>query len=89
MFRLPPEARVTAGGRITAPHYVIHTFDHRCRHCGWNGPGKDLATGEIHESSGIVDYDCPRCGEWIAFSYPDAVGHARFLAESERFLSQR
>lgn len=74
MFRLPPLARVTGAGRVTAPHYLIRKFGHRCRHCGWSGPGKDLSTGEVHESSGIVDYDCPHCHEWIAFSYPTDQG---------------
>jgi hypothetical protein len=70
MFRLPPEARVTGGGRVTAPHFIIRTFDHHCRTCGWHGPGSDLKTGEVHEASCIVDYNCPACSEWIAFSYP-------------------
>jgi hypothetical protein len=67
---LPIQARRTAGGRVTAPHFIIRTFDHRCRNCGWRGPGQDLRTSEVHEASGIVDYDCPGCGEWIAFGYP-------------------
>ena len=70
MFRYPPQARVTGEGRVSAPHEVILTLPHHCRHCGWEGPGQDLKTGEVHEGSGIVDYNCPRCQEWIAFSYP-------------------
>jgi hypothetical protein len=70
MFRLPPEARVTGAGRVTAPHFIIRTFEHRCQHCGWEGPGAHLSIGEVHECSCIVDYDCPKCGEWIAYSYP-------------------
>jgi predicted RNA-binding Zn-ribbon protein involved in translation (DUF1610 family) len=69
-FKLPPSARVTGEGRVSAPHYVIREFNHRCRHCGWEGPGTDLATGEVYEDSCIIDYNCPKCHEWIAFSYP-------------------
>ena len=69
MFRLPKEARVTAQGRITAPHDVIRTFSHHCRYCGWRGPGYELETPETHERSTIVDYHCPQCHEWIAFSW--------------------
>ena len=86
-FRLPPQARVTGEGRVTAPHYTIREFDHRCRHCGWEGPGKGLRTGEVHEASGIVDYDCPKCGEWIAFSYPTPETDARALKEYEAFFA--
>jgi predicted RNA-binding Zn-ribbon protein involved in translation (DUF1610 family) len=67
MFRLPNEARVT---RVTAPHDIIRTFDHRCRQCGWEGPGAELITSEVFEESGIVEYTCPRCHEDIAFSGP-------------------
>jgi hypothetical protein len=69
MFRLPKEARVTAQGRITAPHEVIRTFSHHCRHCGWHGPGAQLETATAHERSTILDYHCPNCHEWIAFSW--------------------
>ena len=69
---LPPEARVTYRGRLTAPHRLIRTFEHQCPDCGWQGPGTALATGQAHEASGIVDYHCPSCGEWIAFSWDDS-----------------
>jgi predicted RNA-binding Zn-ribbon protein involved in translation (DUF1610 family) len=85
-FRLPPGARVTGGGRVCAPHYVIREFDHRCRHCGWEGPGTELSTGEVHESSGIVDFDCPQCSAWIAFSFPTPESDARARKEYEAFL---
>jgi len=69
MFRLPKEARVTPQGRVTAPHEVIHTFLHHCRHCGWHGSGAQLETVAAHERSTVVDYNCPSCHEWIAFSW--------------------
>ena len=69
MFRLPKEARVTPQGRVTAPHEVIRTFSHYCRHCGWHGPGAHLETVAAHERSTVVDYNCPSCHEWIAFSW--------------------
>jgi hypothetical protein len=69
MFRLPKEARVTAQGRITAPHEVIGTFPHQCRRCGWQGAGEALEVAASHERSTIVDYNCPRCHEWLAFSW--------------------
>jgi hypothetical protein len=70
-----------------APHYVIREFDYRCRHCGWEGPGRELQTAEVHEQSGIVDYDCPTCHEWIAFSYPTPESDARALNEYAAFLA--
>jgi predicted RNA-binding Zn-ribbon protein involved in translation (DUF1610 family) len=69
MFRLPKEARVTAQGRITAPHELIRTFSHHCRHCGWHGPGAQPETDSAHGRSSIVDYDCPNGHEWIAFGW--------------------
>jgi hypothetical protein len=41
----------------------------------------------VHEGSGIVDYDCPKCAEWIAFSYPTPESNARAAKEYEAFFA--
>ena len=41
----------------------------------------------MHEGSGIVDYECPKCHEWIAFSYPTPETDAQALREYREFLA--
>jgi hypothetical protein len=41
----------------------------------------------VHESSGIVDYDCPACHAWIAFSFATPKSDARARKEYEAFLA--
>jgi len=41
-----------------------------CKKCEWQGLGSELQIEEFHESSFIIDYCCPQCGEHIGFTQP-------------------
>jgi predicted RNA-binding Zn-ribbon protein involved in translation (DUF1610 family) len=41
-----------------------------CKKCEWKGLGSELQIEEFHESSFIIDYYCPKCGEHIGFTQP-------------------
>jgi hypothetical protein len=42
----------------------------KCPKCSWKGLGKELQIEEISESSFIIDFCCPKCGEHIGFTQP-------------------
>ena len=58
----------------------------QCGHCGWQGPGNDMRTGEMFRE--LMEMDCPGCGErLLVVSYPTlAESRANWskLSEGER-----
>lgn len=58
---------------------------HPCRHCGWQGPGKDRALLESFRE--CAEYGCPKCGEKLGVvAFPT---HAEVKADPRADIADR
>lgn len=60
-----------------------------CQNCSWSGKGSELGLGEVFMDSAIVEYDCPKCFEKIAYGQGNIVDEEALIQFEKSKIEDR